>query len=208
MNRPLLITDCDEVLLHMVSHFGAWLHEHHGVVMEMTSHEFDGAFRDAEGVVLSQDRLWPLFNGFFDTAMDRQTLIPHAGEALATIARQADIVVLTNLAEECRSGRIEQLATHGIHHRVECNQGGKGTPVARLIEEFRPSVTVFVDDLSVHHQSVAESAPEVWRLHMIGDAKVAAMVPPAADAHVRIDDWRDAESWILARFSEALPATA
>ena len=29
MSRPLLITDCDEVLLHMVAHFGAWLDEAH-----------------------------------------------------------------------------------------------------------------------------------------------------------------------------------
>ena len=27
MSRPLLITDCDEVLLHMVAHFDAWLDE-------------------------------------------------------------------------------------------------------------------------------------------------------------------------------------
>ena len=31
MNRRLLITDCDEVLLHMVSHFDAWLEEAHGI---------------------------------------------------------------------------------------------------------------------------------------------------------------------------------
>ena len=29
--RPLLITDCDEVLLHMVSHFDAWLDEAHQI---------------------------------------------------------------------------------------------------------------------------------------------------------------------------------
>ena len=28
MSRPLLITDCDEVLLHMVSHFADWLDDH------------------------------------------------------------------------------------------------------------------------------------------------------------------------------------
>ena len=27
MNRPLLVTDCDEVLLHMVSHFSDWVAE-------------------------------------------------------------------------------------------------------------------------------------------------------------------------------------
>ena len=31
MKRPLLITDCDEVLLHMVSHFGDWLEAEHAL---------------------------------------------------------------------------------------------------------------------------------------------------------------------------------
>ena len=31
MTRPLLITDCDEVLLHMVVPFRAWLDEEHDV---------------------------------------------------------------------------------------------------------------------------------------------------------------------------------
>ncbi len=31
MTRPLLITDCDEVLLHMVAHFRDWLDEAHGI---------------------------------------------------------------------------------------------------------------------------------------------------------------------------------
>ena len=31
MSRPLLITDCDEVLLHMVAHFDDWLEEDHDI---------------------------------------------------------------------------------------------------------------------------------------------------------------------------------
>ena len=31
MTRPLLISDCDEVLLHMVRHFADWLGEAHEV---------------------------------------------------------------------------------------------------------------------------------------------------------------------------------
>ena len=29
--KGLLICDCDEVLLHMVRHFGVWLREHHDI---------------------------------------------------------------------------------------------------------------------------------------------------------------------------------
>ena len=31
MTRPLVVTDCDEVLLHMVRHFRDWLGAEHGI---------------------------------------------------------------------------------------------------------------------------------------------------------------------------------
>ena len=36
MNRPLLISDCDEVLLHMVVPFRDWLDEVHNIHFELT----------------------------------------------------------------------------------------------------------------------------------------------------------------------------
>ena len=36
MSRPLLISDCDEVLLHMVVPFRDWLDEVHGIHFELT----------------------------------------------------------------------------------------------------------------------------------------------------------------------------
>ncbi len=134
--------------------------------------------------------------------------MPHAREALAALAETADIVVLTNLGDQCRDHRIAQLAAHGIAHRVECNQGGKGGPVARLVAEYGTPVTVFVDDLAVHHESVAKHAPHVHRLHMIADPDIAAMVPRAPFAHARIDDWLEARGWIEARFAMGLTAEA
>ena len=140
--------------------------------------------------------------------MERQTLVPHAAEALSVLGQTADIVILTNLVEECRVPRIEQLARFGIHHHVQCNTGGKGEPVARLVADHGHPVTVFVDDLAQHHASVATHAPQVHRLHMVSEPEMAPHVPPAPDAHARIDDWRQAKAWIAARFAEGRPATA
>ena len=69
-------------------------------------------------------------------------------------------------------------------------------------------MTVFVDDLEHHHESVAEHAPGVFRLHMIADPGLAAQVPPAPHAHARIDDWAEARAWIEARFAAGLTADA
>jgi hypothetical protein len=205
--RPLLITDCDEVLLHMVKHFRTWLDEHHDIDFSIGAGDFGQSIRRRDGSgPLAPEEMWGLIRGFFPQEMGRQTLVPHAAEALAALAEQADIVILTNLSDECQQPRAEQLAAHGIHHRVVCNQGGKGEPVAALVEEFGGPVTVFVDDLPVHHSSVAKHAPGVHRLHMVSEPELAPAIPPAPHAHARIDDWREAQDWIAARFAAGLPA--
>ncbi len=206
MTRALLICDCDEVLLHMVRHFGVWLRESHDIDFAMKGGDFANAMTRADGSAVARDEMWGLLDGFFPGEMGRQTLVPHAAEALAEIAQVADIVVLTNLHDHCRDARIAQLASHGIAHRVETNQGGKGDPVARLVAEHGDPVTVFVDDLGVHHNSVARHAPGVHRLHMVSEPDLAASIPPAPDAHARIDDWREASRWILDRFTAGQPA--
>ena len=40
MSRPLLVTDCDEVLLHFVRHFGEWLDEVHGMPFRLDGNPF------------------------------------------------------------------------------------------------------------------------------------------------------------------------
>ena len=203
MTKPLLITDCDEVLLHMVSHFADWLGEAHGYDFQLETSDFATAIRHRETrEPIPSEQIWPLLDGFFDSEMHRQNIVPGAGEALRRIGETADIVVLTNLGHEYHSSRVEQLDAVGIRHRVLCNRGGKGRPVTELIEELKPSVVAFVDDLPVHHESVAKHAPQVWRLHMIAEPRVAAHMPPAPHAHARIDDWGAAADWILTRFAE------
>jgi hypothetical protein len=208
MSRPLLITDCDEVLLHMVTHFAEWLGEAHGYDFVLEEPGFANAVRErATGAPVGPERIWPLLDGFFDTEMHRQNIVPGAAEALAAIGEEADIVVLTNLGDEYHASRVNQLDAVGIRHRVLCNRGGKGRPVTELIEELRPSVAVFVDDLPVHHESVAKHAPQVWRLHMIAEPRLAAHVPPSPHAHARMDDWTEATGWIRARFAEGAAAS-
>ena len=198
MGRPLLITDCDEVLLHMVSHFQDWLGEEHAIDFAFETGDFAGALthRDS-GQQVAEDRVWPLLNDFFRGEMHRQTLVPGALEALGRIGEVADIVILTNLGDEAHGWRVEQLAAHGIAHEVVCNQGGKGVPARALIARHNASSTVFVDDLPMHHASVAKHAPEVWRLHMVAEPRLAPAVPAAEHAHARIDDWPTATTWIL-----------
>ena len=202
MSRPLLISDCDDVLLHFAPHFAEWVAEAHGLHFLLDTPGFAGALRDANGAPVAREQVWPLLDQFFDNEMHRQHLVAGAGEALRAIGAEADIVILTNIGDQHSANRVVQLERLDIRHRVICNQGGKGRPVAELLADMKPSVTVFVDDLPVHHESVAKHAPGVWRLHMIAEPRLAVRTPPAPEAHARIDHWPEATAWILARLSE------
>lgn len=202
MSRPLIITDCDEVLLHMVVPFRDWLDEAHDVHFSLENIGFvDALRRKACGTVLEEGEVWALLRAFFATEMHRQLPITGALEALERLSAIADIVVLTNIHEEAHERRIDQLRAVGLHHPVHWNQGGKGGPARRLIDAYGATQVVFIDDLSQHHGSLARHAPMAWRLHMVGEPLLARHVEPAPMAHARIDRWQQAEQWIRERLT-------
>jgi FMN phosphatase YigB (HAD superfamily) len=200
MSRPLVVTDCDEVLLHMVRHFRDWLDEEHGVVFELKGNPFAQSASRTDGSALGQDEIWPLLNAFFDHEMERQTAIDGAATAMAELGRGADVVVLTNLVDRFGEARARQLRAHGIDARVVTNQGPKGEALKRIVDEYGPSRAVFIDDLAQHHASAAEVLPDISRLHFCGEPAIAAHVPCALEAghaHARIDAWDEALPWVL-----------
>jgi hypothetical protein len=187
----------------MMSHFGDWLSSEYDIDFVPQPEDFSQAMRyRASGELVSREQAWLLLDGFFKTEMHRQTLVPHALEALGRIDEIADIVILTNLGDEFHASRVDQLDAVGIRHHVVCNLGGKGPAVSKLVKARQPSHTVFVDDIPAHHRSVAEHQPEVWRLHMIADPVIAGLIAPAPDAHKRIDDWAEAVDWVLDRLTQ------
>jgi FMN phosphatase YigB (HAD superfamily) len=203
MSRPLVITDCDEVLLHMVAPFRDWLGETQGIRFDMVGNDFAHALRySGNGELVDTKEIWRLLNLFFDSEMHRQSPIAGAVHAMQRLGEQADVVVLTNLTDNHRDSRARQLLDHGLRLRVFTNQGPKGPALQAIIEEYRPSRAVFIDDLAQHHGSVADLAPDVSRLHLCGEPLLAphiACAHEAGHAHARIDTWEHALPWLLTR---------
>jgi hypothetical protein len=203
MSRPLIISDCDEVILHMVAHFKEWLETDEGVDFSLAGGNFGEALRWQEsGELLKPDEIWLKLGGFFDTQMDRQLPINGAIHALNTLSEHADLVVLTNLVDFRRDKRAEQLAAHGLEAKVYTNQGPKGPALQAIVEEFRPSRALFIDDLAQHHRSVKETVPGTVSLHFCGEPMIAGSIDcahKAGHAEARIDRWSDALPWLLER---------
>jgi hypothetical protein len=207
MSRPLLVCDCDEVLMHMVVPFGAWLSDDHDIEFRMEDATFGNALkRRSCGTPLEMAEVWPLLDGFFAREMARQYPVAGAAAALAELAAVADVVILTNIGPDHAPARARQLIEAAMPYRVIGSRGGKGEPLAALIAELGPSVTAFVDDLAIQHKSVAAIVPDVWRLHMVAEPMIADKIPASRHAHGRIDDWASAADWLTTRLLAGEPA--
>ncbi|GGE02085.1 hypothetical protein GCM10011515_22200 [Tsuneonella deserti] len=206
MSRPLVISDCDEVLLYMITHFKDWLEEGQGVNFSLVGNDFGESMRWQEsGELVEQADIWRFLRTFFDTEMHRQLPIPGAVAGINALAEHADVVILTNLTDRHRDMRAAQLANHGIHARVFTNQGPKGPALKAIMDEFAPSRAVFIDDLAQHHKSAADTVPHLRRLHLCGEPTLASRIAcahKAGDAHARIDTWDEALPWLMGELAE------
>ena len=139
--RPLLITDCDDVLLHLVSHFADWVAEAHGLTFACsTPRASAGALtRRATAQPVAAERVWPLLDGFFDERDAPPAPGRRRGRGAARDRRERRHRHPHQYRRPISApNRIAQLERFDIRHRVLCNQGGKGRPVLELIEEMRP----------------------------------------------------------------------
>lgn len=205
MAKPLVISDCDEVLLHMIAPYRDWLGEHHGIDFVMEDSDFSRAMRYAgTGDPVPGPEIWRLLGLFFDTQMHRQQAIAGAVEGINALAEHADVVILTNLNDDRRDARARQLQDVGINARVFTNQGPKGPALKAILDEYQPSRAVFIDDLPQHHGSVMEITPHVGRLHLCGEPMIARHIDCAhvkGHAHARIDQWEHALPWLMDRIT-------
>lgn len=201
MSRPLIISDCDEVLLYMVSPFRDWLDEEQGIEFHMGTNDFSQALRWQEnGEVLAPEEIWRMLGKFFDTEMHRQSPIPGAIEGITALGEKADVVILTNLVDKRQQMRTEQLADHGLDARVFTNQGPKGPALQKILDEYNPTKAIFIDDLAQHHRSARETIGSITTLHLCGEPMLAPHIDCAhtsGHADARIDTWDHALPWLM-----------
>jgi hypothetical protein len=198
MSRPLVISDCDGVLLEFIAPFVAYLESEHDLTLRLDTFALTGNVRRRDGTAVSGAEFPPLLDGFFTSHMPMQLPIAGAAAALAALATWCDVVVLTNIADHHAVARTTVLAQLGMPYRVIGNHGAKGGPIKLLIDEFQPSAVVFIDDLPPNHSSAKSVAPDVHCIHMVAEDAVRGLIPAAADADIRIDDWHHALPHIIA----------
>jgi hypothetical protein len=199
--RPLLVVDADEVILRFVDGFDRFLNSG-GLYLDLTSYRLHGNVkRRDDGKPVLDVEVTALLDEF-RRELDSLELVEGAAEALAALKPRLDIVVLTNISPAQAAARQRNLAAHGLDLPLVANSGLKG-PAIKALTAHAGRPCFFVDDIPQNLASAAETVPEVWRIHLIGDDRLKPLLPPAARAHLRAENWADAERFIDTKLQEA-----
>lgn len=194
--RPLIVVDADEVLLQFLAGLEAYLPTL-GLHLDLQGYQLTGNIRRIDtGEALDQPSVTSLLNRFHASAGLDLNPVSGAAEALADLARHAQIVVLTNIAPDLAERRQANLCAHGLDYPVMANSGLKG-PAFAALSSAAEAPAVFVDDIPHHHASVAEVAPGAHQIHLVADPRLFGMARRAAQAALFTSDWREAHAHIL-----------
>ncbi len=199
--RPLLIVDADEVILRFVDGFDKFLRAE-GLFLDLTSYRLHGNVKRSDDRTPILDVEVTALLDEFRRDLDSLEIVEGARESLAALGPRLEIVMLTNITPAQALPRARNLAALGLDLPLIANSGLKGPAIKALAARAgRPAF--FVDDIPQNLASAAQEAPEIWRIHLIGDERLRPLLPPAAAAHLRAEHWRDAESFIADKLSEA-----
>jgi len=193
--RPLLVLDVDDVLLHFVRPFPRFLRAA-GYELRLESFRLDGNISEiGTGRVLERSEVAALVGSFFDVQADWQTLTDGAAETLADLAPRAEIVMLTAMPHRHRALRRAHLDALGLAYPLLTTEMAKGPAIARLRGSAARPVA-FVDDMPHNLVSAHEYVPDAHLFHLMAEASLRALLPPAGQNVTVVDDWREARPLI------------
>jgi hypothetical protein len=193
--RPLIISDADEVLLQFVAGLERYL-DSVGLWLDLQSFALSGNIKDkATGEPVPQEKTPALLADFFASQADKLDAVPYAADALETLSKRAQIVVLTNVPFAQRDARAESLSRQGMPYPVIANKGLKGGAVRYLASQVN-APTFFLDDIPHNIKSVAEAHEPARLLHFIADKRLAKLISPSEHSHFHSSHWPEAQTFM------------
>lgn len=186
--RPLLICDVDEVVLHFVAPFEAFLADRNAR-LNKRSFKLSGNIIDLpSGNAYSLEDSGELIQQFHRDAVDKQPIVEGAVKGLLQLSSSFQIVFLTNVSAELVERRRQHLASVGADFPVLQNEGSKAQLVKILCEKIAAPV-VFVDDLPSHHVAIKATEPRVNCLHFMADPDFRSIVSFDPQIGQKAENW-------------------
>ncbi|MGF6172022.1 hypothetical protein ABIE33_000296 [Ensifer sp. 4252] len=198
-DRPLVVSDIDEVVLEFLSPFRAFLESRDHVLLPRSFRLTGNIIHRATEHTASEADVKELLETFYATQDRWQTPAVGVVETLRDLSTQADIVFLTAMPPRHAAARRALLNRLDLPYPLLASEDPKG-PIVKRLHAGRALPVVFIDDLARNLQSVQAHAPTCLLINLMANAEFRALAP-APDTCVHIAaDWVDAANAIRAHF--------
>ena len=188
--KPLLICDVDEVVLHFVAPFEEFLASRNAQLKKQ-SFKLSGNIIDlASGDAYSMKQSGELIQEFHNISVDQQAAVDGAVQGLEGLSETYEIVFLTNVAATLTERRRMHLESIGAPYPVLQNEGSKAEMVQSLAKGLTAPI-VFIDDLPPHHQSVKAVEPRVNCIHFMADETYRSIVEFDDKIGIKTESWSE-----------------
>jgi hypothetical protein len=199
-SQPLLICDVDEVILHFVNDFEAFLKDR-DLLLVVTGFHLSGSISPiGGGALLAPDACTELVARFFEERTAHMTPIAGAVRAIQQLSQHCDVIFLTNLPGEAGDARKANLMSHGLNFPVITNTGPKG-PAIRALAAQTENRVAFVDDSPGFLQSSHEYAPHVTTVHFLQDQRFVPYAPDFDFLALRSNNWTETQAFLSQTFN-------
>lgn len=194
-DRPLLVCDVDEVVLHLVDPFVAVLEER-GFTLKSHSFKLTGNVFDAKtGREATQEEVWAGLTQLFEEQQGRQGLVDGVVDGLQGLSPDVDILFLTNMPHAFGDVRRQHLTSSNLDFPLVTNVGSK-VPAIHIIRQHRSAPVGFIDDTPKNLEQVAASLTDIHLFHFMANDTFRRMVDPIEGAHFSTGSWTEAQAGI------------
>jgi hypothetical protein len=189
--RPLLVLDVDDVLLEFLRPFTLYL-EAQGLDLSLATFRLHGNISIRKtGEVLEREPVSALIDTFFGTQAEWQSPLDGAVETIASLAKNAEIVMLTAMPHRHRAARRAHLDRLGFPYPLLTTETAKG-PAIQALRGATPRPVAFVDDIPHNLVSVRSAVSEAHLFHLMAMPSMRSLLPPLPERIEIVDDWRTA----------------
>ncbi len=196
-DRPLLVVDVDDVLMEFVRPFTRYL-DSHGLELGLSTFRLHGNIADKTTKAAIEDgRTSELIDDFFRAQDQWQEAVADAADAMAALAGNAEIVMLTAMPHRHRAVRRRHLDKMGFPYPLLTTEMPKGPAIRRLRGDTGRPVA-FVDDIPHNLVSVRAAVADAHLFHLMAMPSLRALLPPLPDDMIVVEDWSDAAPRIAA----------
>lgn len=193
--RPILVCDVDEVVLHLVDPFEQILSEHGYHLKHHTFRLSGNIFHRQTGEEPDPLQIRTWLDIVFREQNTRQAVVEGVTPALQELSADLDILFLTNLPHDYRDIRRSYLADSGLDHPLVTNTGSKVGAI-KLLADHHPAGTGFIDDTPPNLHQVREALPEVKLFHFMAHDGFRQAAGNIEGSHISTGDWREATASI------------